>query len=217
MTERIHLKDLTDDALDRLRECLAATEDAVARARDAATLHRQGLLTTPELYAVMETLPAPSAAATQATEPSTSPLHDRLAAAISPVLDEHPEHNRTDEHEHVLNAITTAVLDVVLPHSRLLHDTIRDAKEQLRATRTREQVLEHLHEENTRRHTAAIARVGELLAENAELVRQRAKLLESNTEQRAVIERVRAALRNPGALGWRHRIRVALAGTPLTP
>ncbi|WP_172381367.1 hypothetical protein [Streptomyces sp. MNP-20] len=195
MTERIRLDDLTDDALDRLRERLTAAEDAIARVE---TL-RDVWSAAPDPLA--RALAADLTTTLRAPEPEPR-LHPQLAAAIGSILNEHPEHHRIDEHEHVLDAITTAVLDIVLPHGGLL------------STRTRVQHLENLHEESARRYTAAIARVDELLAENAELVRQRAHLIESNTEQRAVIERVRAALRNPGALGWRQRIRVALAGTP---
>ncbi|MFM9616875.1 hypothetical protein ACKI14_02795 [Streptomyces turgidiscabies] len=41
-----------------------------------------------------------------------SPLRDRLRAAIDPILDEHPEHNRIDAHERVLDEITDAALGV---------------------------------------------------------------------------------------------------------
>lgn len=39
----------------------------------------------------------------------------RIAKAVSPILEEWPEHNRIDEHEHVTNAITEAVLAVLTP------------------------------------------------------------------------------------------------------
>ncbi|MEW2529299.1 hypothetical protein [Streptomyces sp. NPDC047071] len=195
MTGRIRLDDLTDDALDRLRERLAAAEDAVARVETLRDVWGEA----PDPLA--RAMAADLTATLRAPERGL-PLRDQLAAAIGPLLDKHPEHPRVDEHEPVLDALTTAVLDVLLPHGKLL------------STRTRGQHLESRPAENVRRDTAAIARVDELLAENAALVRQRARLIESNTEQRAVIERVRAALRNPGALGWRQRIRVALAGAP---
>ncbi|MCX4827151.1 hypothetical protein OG746_26845 [Streptomyces sp. NBC_01016] len=49
---------------------------------------------------------------------TTPALHAQLRAAIEPILDEYPEHNRTDEHEALLAEITTAVLGVVLPAAR---------------------------------------------------------------------------------------------------
>ncbi|MFJ9128905.1 hypothetical protein ACIRJS_32870 [Streptomyces sp. NPDC102340] len=49
---------------------------------------------------------------------TTPALHAQLRAAIEPILDEYPEHNRTDEHEAILTEITTAVLGVVLPAAR---------------------------------------------------------------------------------------------------
>jgi hypothetical protein len=64
MNDRYTADTINDDALDQLYERLD-------RARDAAALHRQGLLTTAELYAVIEATPAPGPAATQATEPHT--------------------------------------------------------------------------------------------------------------------------------------------------
>ncbi|MFI1728212.1 hypothetical protein ACH40E_03020 [Streptomyces acidicola] len=94
MTDRIRLDDLTSDQLDALYERLEAAEDtesqqqlatarnalalattraaraeaALARIRDAAALHRQQLLTTTELYAVIEAAldePSPAAAPEQ--------------------------------------------------------------------------------------------------------------------------------------------------------
>ncbi|WP_406417990.1 hypothetical protein [Streptomyces sp. NBC_01614] len=60
MTDRKTLDQMTSDDLDALYERLES-------ARDAATLHRQSLISTAELYAAIEAEPAP--AATQATEP----------------------------------------------------------------------------------------------------------------------------------------------------
>jgi hypothetical protein len=57
---------MTSDDLDLLY-------DRLDRARDAATLHRKGLLTTTELYAVIEAAPVPDEAATQATEAAWQP------------------------------------------------------------------------------------------------------------------------------------------------
>lgn len=51
MTGRIRLDDLTSDQYDELCDRLDQT-------RNAATLHRQGLITTAELYAVIEADPA---------------------------------------------------------------------------------------------------------------------------------------------------------------
>lgn len=45
-------------------------------------------------------------------------LRERLRAAIDPVLDEHPEHNRIDAHERVLDEITDAALGVVNQDAR---------------------------------------------------------------------------------------------------
>lgn len=46
------------------------------------------------------------------TEPEGLPpgMLLKLTNAISDVLDEHPEHNRNDEHEHVVNKVTTTAL-----------------------------------------------------------------------------------------------------------
>jgi hypothetical protein len=52
MTDRIPLDDMTSDQLDQLYYRLD-------QARDAVALHRQGLLTTAELYAVIEADAAP--------------------------------------------------------------------------------------------------------------------------------------------------------------
>ena len=38
-----------------------------------------------------------------------SPTRERIASEVSRVLDDYPEHNRTDEHEHVVREITNAV------------------------------------------------------------------------------------------------------------
>lgn len=66
MTDRIPLDHLTSDALDHLY-------DRLDRIRDAATIHRQGLLRTSELYAAIE----------EHTDPaSDAPLRDQLRAAI---------------------------------------------------------------------------------------------------------------------------------------
>jgi hypothetical protein len=62
MSDRYTADTINDDALDQLY-------DRLDRARDAAALHRQGLLTTAELYAVIEAAPEPGPAATQATRP----------------------------------------------------------------------------------------------------------------------------------------------------
>lgn len=61
MTDRYTADTITSDALDALYYRLD-------RARDAAALHRQGLITTAELYAVFETAPESGPAATEATE-----------------------------------------------------------------------------------------------------------------------------------------------------
>lgn len=45
-------------------------------------------------------------------------LREQLRNAIEPVLDDWPEHNRTDEHERVLADITDAVLGVLQPKEK---------------------------------------------------------------------------------------------------
>lgn len=49
---------------------LAAAEETLTRIRDAARLHRQGLITATELYAVIETKPAPAATLNEEEQPS---------------------------------------------------------------------------------------------------------------------------------------------------
>jgi uncharacterized protein with gpF-like domain len=66
MTDRHTADTINSDALDQLYERLD-------RARAAAALHRQGLLTTAELYAVIEAAHESGPAATQATD-SEQPL-----------------------------------------------------------------------------------------------------------------------------------------------
>lgn len=75
MNDRYTADTITSDALDALY-------DRLDRARDAAALHRQGLITTAELYAVIEAAPA-------ATEPcagrvcaGTGCSHERAATAL---------------------------------------------------------------------------------------------------------------------------------------
>ncbi|MFF3497404.1 hypothetical protein ACFYWS_39435 [Streptomyces sp. NPDC002795] len=59
------------------------------------------------------------ARAEQAEATHTAPaLRAQLRAAIAPILDEYPEHNRTDEHEAILAEIITAVLGAILPTAR---------------------------------------------------------------------------------------------------
>jgi hypothetical protein len=61
MTVRKTLDQMTSDQLDDLYERLES-------ARDAAALHRQGLITTAELYAAIEADTAPTPAATEPRE-----------------------------------------------------------------------------------------------------------------------------------------------------
>lgn len=60
--------------------------------------------------------------------PETAELRKQLAAAISPILDEHPDHNRTDEHEHVTSLITNAVLATILPVTSITAAPARDSE-----------------------------------------------------------------------------------------
>ncbi|MEU1445479.1 hypothetical protein [Streptomyces mirabilis] len=90
MTDRHTADTINDNALDQLydergrleianralntaaREALERAERAeagIARVRDAAALHRQGLISAAELYAVIETNPGPDTTATQAAQP----------------------------------------------------------------------------------------------------------------------------------------------------
>jgi hypothetical protein len=96
MTDHIPLDDMTSDQLDQLYADLAHAQAEAARwaeaesadvaagsyagrveelqntidqVRDAVALHRQGLITTAELYAVVEAEPGP--AATEAPQPHT--------------------------------------------------------------------------------------------------------------------------------------------------
>lgn len=80
------------------------------------------------------------------TQPTreTPALRDQIRSAVEPILDAHPEHNRTDEHEELLSEITTAVLGVVLPHGKFLGDMHREAEERLTETRAvLHEVLSH--------------------------------------------------------------------------
>jgi hypothetical protein len=97
MSDRYTADTINDDALDQLYERLD-------RARDAAALHQQGLLTTAELYAVIEANPEDGPAATQATERTEEQnlVHalggDRTAQTIAHTL---------TVHGHTLNAVRT--------------------------------------------------------------------------------------------------------------
>jgi hypothetical protein len=73
---------LNSDSLDALYTSLERAEAAIDRAQDAAALHRQGLLTTAELYAVIEATPAPGPAATEATEPADIQLTRKLGHGL---------------------------------------------------------------------------------------------------------------------------------------
>lgn len=94
-----------------LQQQLATAIDAVKRLDREVT----------ELRAA---LAEPGPTTTQTTEPTG--LREQLAAAISPVLDAHPEHNRTDEHEHVVSEIAAAVLAAVAAESPWLKATAED-------------------------------------------------------------------------------------------
>jgi hypothetical protein len=83
MTDRIPLDHLTSDQLDALYYRLES-------ARDATTLHRQGLISTAELYAAIEADAAPTPAATEPREhcghlsPDTGLSSIRTECALRP-------------------------------------------------------------------------------------------------------------------------------------
>jgi hypothetical protein len=73
MTGRIPLDDMTSDQLDHLY-------DELDRARDAAALHRQGLISNTELYAVIEApTPGPCPACQRADQAGLAPAEQHQA------------------------------------------------------------------------------------------------------------------------------------------
>jgi hypothetical protein len=76
MTDRIPLDDMTSDQLDQMY-------DELDRARHAAALHRQGLISNTELYAVIEApTPVPCPACRRADQAGLAPAeqHDDCAS-----------------------------------------------------------------------------------------------------------------------------------------
>lgn len=129
MIDRIPLDEMNSDQLDALWNQIDRDTAAIARARALAS--RWGILraygsAATELRTALDEQPGPAA-----TEPAhtASALRARLRAAIDPLLLEHPEHNRTDEHEELLGEIITGVLDVVLPHGRFMRAMHQSAEE----------------------------------------------------------------------------------------
>lgn len=75
MTDRHTVNSITSDALDALY-------DRLDRIRDAAVLHRQGLIRTSELYAVIEADPPRSRARSTEEEPMTDPSREQRIAEL---------------------------------------------------------------------------------------------------------------------------------------
>lgn len=115
MTDRHTVDTINSDQLD-------APYYRLDQARSAAALHRQGLLSTTELHAVIEAGVEPGPAATEATEPASSPLRDQLAEAFarSDGWAWDPEHG-SPSIESVLRyrRLARAAMAVILPATRI--------------------------------------------------------------------------------------------------